>query len=621
MRTMRLGDQRSRFSPFRLPLGSPRARCWALGCGALSTATRRPALAAALALGAAALWPGAVERSTPSAAADARAGIPSPLVPAHRQANVVAVLGIEGPIDHVTLRSLERRVATARNAGAEAIVLRLNTPGGELSATLEICHLIRTECPPNTVAWVDPSAYSAGAIIALACREIVMSPNGRMGDATPIAVSPVFGLQPLGPAERAKLESPLIAEVVDSARRRHHDENLVKSFVTLSPGLWLIEDTVTGERAVVGPEEFRAALGRDPVQAPARSIERGTSIRPPTPWVNKIFESDRKPRGSRRNAQPPTPEQLAEEVEAAQTLPPVREMITSSEPGRWRVLHQVLERDRLLTLTAEEAAYYGISAATIADEAELRKWFGATRLIELDESWSEHLVRFLVNPLVRGALLVIFIVCLFIELSVPGFGVFGTTALVALLLFVGAPLLAGLAQWWEVVLILAGLGLIAVEVFVLPGFGLAGVLGGACLLVGLVGTFVAAGAGGDDGRNDLLRGIATTVGSFIVSGFALWLISKKLQAMPLFRRFTLEAELPSPGVRSGEGSLGSLTTIMQALQPGELGVAATDLRPGGRGQFSGRLVDVASNGEWIERGSPIRIVSIGRFEIEVEVVR
>jgi membrane-bound ClpP family serine protease len=50
-------------------------------------------------------------------------------------------------------------------------------------------------------------------------------------------------------------------------------------------------------------------------------------------------------------------------------------------------------------------------------------------------------------------------------------------------------------------------------------------------------------------------------------------------------------------------------------------VAATDLRPSGRGQFTGRLVDVSSNGEWIERGSPIRIVSVGRFEIEVEVAR
>ena len=59
----------------------------------------------------------------------------------------------------------------------------------------------------------------------------------------------------------------------------------------------------------------------------------------------------------------------------------------------------------------------------------------------------------------------------------------------------------------------------------------------------------------------------------------------------------------------------------RALQPGETGVAATDLRPAGRGQFSGRLVDVASNGEWIERGAVIRVVSIGRFEVEVEAVR
>lgn len=546
------------------------------------------------------------------------------LVPAHRQANVVAILDVEGPIDSITLRSLERRIETARRSGAEAIVLRLDTPGGELSATLDICHLIRNDSLPNTVAWVDPSAYSAGAIIALACRQIVMSPNGRIGDATPIAVSPFLGLQPLGPSERAKLESPLLAEVVDSARRRHHDENLVKAFVTLSPGLWLIEDTVTGDRAVVDAAEYRAAIGREPGAAPPRTIGQGAagpSARPPSPWVNRVFEPKRS-RGSRRDGPAPTAEQIALEVEAAQMLPPVRETITAAEPGRWRVVHQVIEPDRLLTLTADEAAYYGLSAATIANEGELREWFGASRVLHLRETWSEHMVRFLINPLVRGALLVIFVVCLFVELSVPGFGVFGTTALVALLLFVGAPLFAGLAQWWEIILILVGLGLIATEIFIIPGFGLAGIAGGACLLVGLVGTFVSAGATGADGRDDLLRGIATVVGSFIVAGVSLWFLSRRLQTLPLFRRFTLEAELPGAGTaRGSDNPLGSLTSVARVLQPGDVGVATTDLRPAGRGQFGGRLVDVASSGEWIERGSTIRIVSVGRFEIQVETTR
>lgn len=83
-------------------------------------------------------------------------------VPAYRQANTVAVLTIHGAIDGITLRSLERRVRQARADGADAIVFDLYTPGGKMDATLDICHLIRTEAPANTVAWINPQAYSAG---------------------------------------------------------------------------------------------------------------------------------------------------------------------------------------------------------------------------------------------------------------------------------------------------------------------------------------------------------------------------------------------------------------------------------------------------------------------------
>lgn len=548
------------------------------------------------------------------------------IVPAYRQASTIAILSIEGPIDHVTLRSLERRVEEAKRRGASAIVLRLNTPGGEMTATLEICRLVKNDMPANSVAWVDPAAYSAGTFIALACREIVMSPNARMGDAAPIAIGPT-GIQSLGATERAKTESPLLAEIVDSARRRHVDENLVKSFVTLSPGLWLLEDSVTGERIVVDPVEFRAAMGVDaPASAQPAARSAGAS-RPPTPWISRVFDQSSKSRRGSKSApaRPPTAEEIAVEIELAQSLPPVRSTVVNAEPGRWRLVHQVIPPGQLLTLTTEEAEFYGISSATIADEGELRAWFGATKVIVLDEIWSETLVRVLVSPWVRGVLLIFFIVCLFIELSIPGFGVFGTTAMVALLLLIGAPMLAGLAQWWEIVLIIAGLALIAAEVFVIPGFGVAGISGAACLLVGLVGTFVAAGAGGAESRDDILRGVATMASSMIFSAVAIWFISRKLESLPFMRRFTLHASIPSP-LAVGAGPIDSdpptsLSSASRALQPGEVGVAATDLRPSGRGQFSGRLVDVSSHGEWVSRGAPIRVVAVGRFEVEVEEAR
>ena len=134
-------------------------------------------------------------------------------VPASRQADRLAIIDITTPIDALTAKSVARRMNEARDQGADAIIIELDTPGGELDAMLEICRLIKYENTTPTTAWINPEAYSAGAIIALACDDILMVPGGRMGDAAPIAAMPLAGLIELPPAERAKLEAPLLTEV------------------------------------------------------------------------------------------------------------------------------------------------------------------------------------------------------------------------------------------------------------------------------------------------------------------------------------------------------------------------------------------------------------------------
>ena len=117
------------------------------------------------------------------------------------------------------------------------MVIELDTPGGELMATLELTNLIRSQAPANTIAWINPFAFSAGTILALSAREIITSPEATFGDA-----APVTGLGPLPAAERAKIESPLLAEVTEAARRRTYDEKLVQAFVSVGIELWLLRD-------------------------------------------------------------------------------------------------------------------------------------------------------------------------------------------------------------------------------------------------------------------------------------------------------------------------------------------------------------------------------------------
>lgn len=552
----------------------------------------------------------------------AAAGAPAaPIaVPAYRQANTVAVLTIEGEIDLLTLRSIERRVSRAVRDGAGAIVLDIDTPGGRADATLDICNLLKdpSATPPNTVAWIHPQAYSAGTIISLACREIVVAPNATFGDAAPIQVVPIAGLIQMAPTERAKIEAPLLAEVIDSARRNHYDENLVQAFVSVGVELWMIENVETGERVIVDRGEYEVVFGEAPPEnltsvTPSASTSSGQRRA-----VAPFYQSMTRHAAEDTAEDTPSAEEIRAEIERQQDLPPSRTPLTAESRGKWRVLTQVVSDDRLLTVKAPESLFYGLSRKTIRNDDQLRRFFGAQTLIRYDRSWSESMVRVLVSFPVRIILIVIFLLALFIELAAPGVGVFGATAAIALLILVGAPYLTGLAQWWDILLVAVGILLILLEIFVIPGFGVSGLLGAGCLLVGLVGTFVSEDLRSAAGQHELGTGVASVLAGLFTASVGIWFLSRHLESFSMFRRLVLQAEV-------GGGPRERPVSLMQAAAPAEaglavgaLGVAETDLRPAGRAQIDGRIVDVQSVGRYIERGSPIRVVSTGRYVIEVE---
>lgn len=542
-------------------------------------------------------------------------------IPASRQANTVAVLTIREDIDRITLRSLERRVRQANRDGANAIVLEIDTNGGDAFVTLDICNLIKTEAPVNCVAWINTKAYSAGTIIALACREIVVAPKSKFGDAAPIQALPGVGIMPLPPAERAKIESPILSEVVDSARQNHYDENLVQAFISVGVELWMIENVSTGAQSFVSKDEYILVFGEDPPKQKISITPPATGdsvqIRPVLPWFDISHDGVVGP-----EEQAPSPEQIKKEIELAQDLPSSRIAFTEADRGKWKLVGQVIANDRLLIVNQNEAIHYGLAQTVIANEEELKAYFGATKIIRYDRSWSESLVRFLTNPIVMGVLIVIMIVCGLIELAAPGLSVFGATAAIAFLILVGAPSLAGMAQWWDILLMLIGFVLVAAEIFVIPGFGVAGIAGVICLLIGLVGMFVTEDVTSPTQQSELLGGAVITLTSFLAAGVILWLVAKQVESIPVLNRLVLKSQVgdSQAGATAQVGLLEAMGPRHRALEPNDTGVAATDLRPAGRAMFDGRPVDVKSVGSYIERGKPVRVVTVDRFVIEVEEI-
>ncbi len=272
----------------------------------------------------------------------------------------------------------------------------------------------------------------------------------------------------------------------------------------------------------------------------------------------------------------------------------------------------VVDEGRLLTLTTSEAVALGY--ATAVDD-----WAGLMEVLELEQApvneatvnWAERLVRFLTNPVIAPFLLSLGFLGLIVEIKSAGFGLAGIAGVLSLAMFFGAHLLLGLAGAEDLILVLAGIVLILVEVFVIPGFGVFGVLGGLALVGGIVLAQVGAYPTGADFAQ---AGTVLTVSTLLV-GVAAWLI---LRSIPGSWRLKRSGVLLPESTDRDEGYTSA--DVRSDLE-GAVGVAITALRPAGVGLFQDERMDVVSESEWIEEGTRIRIISAEGYRHLVRAVK
>ncbi len=258
----------------------------------------------------------------------------------------------------------------------------------------------------------------------------------------------------------------------------------------------------------------------------------------------------------------------------------------------------VVEAGKLLTLSADEALAVGYARGEFSTLDELMAELGARNATvhTLRPNWAENIVRFLTNPVVAPLLLTLGFLGLLFEIKTPGFGFGGLAGLIGLGLFFGAHLIVGLAGLEELILIGAGLVLIALEVFLIPGFGVAGALGivalGAGVVMSMLGrfpTFV-----------DMGTAFTVVLAAMVLSGTFAYAFLRHLRwSRRLGGIFLREATTKEAGYISGD---------VRADLVGTVGVAGTTLRPAGVGLFGDERIDVVSEGPWIEEGSKIEII-------------
>ncbi len=273
----------------------------------------------------------------------------------------------------------------------------------------------------------------------------------------------------------------------------------------------------------------------------------------------------------------------------------------------------LIEKGKLLTLTAEEAVKYKIADGMTENMAELvtQLQLNPKGITRTTISWSEQLVYFLTNPIISSLLLTLGMLGLIFEIRTPGWGIGGTLSLIALALFFGSHYLVNLAQWTEILFFFAGVALLLLETFVIPGFGFAGIAGILLVLTSFVLSLV--GQVGKVDFSEILNAI-TLVGISMILAFVLVLpVVKFLPKSKAFRKLILETE-----EKTQDGFRSSPEDYAQYL--GQTGKAISTLRPAGIGIFDHKRLDVVAEGEFIEKDSPIKVVKVEGYKILVRKV-
>ena len=162
-----------------------------------------------------------------------------------------AVIVIDGVIDNHTRDTFFRRFRAAEASGAKTIILKLNVTGGLASPALDISSFIRGQTGVRTIAFVQTQALSAGTVIGLACDELYMSPDARIGDAAPIATS-----SSAAGSSVAAAQSPILADFYASATTNGYDPLLTSAMVTFGRVVHYVQDESGDTKKFVGPTEY-----------------------------------------------------------------------------------------------------------------------------------------------------------------------------------------------------------------------------------------------------------------------------------------------------------------------------------------------------------------------------
>ncbi|GEO23397.1 NfeD family protein [Cyclobacterium qasimii] len=276
----------------------------------------------------------------------------------------------------------------------------------------------------------------------------------------------------------------------------------------------------------------------------------------------------------------------------------------------------VSKEGEVITFSVSEALENGFCEAEVSSIEQIVERFGFDNyeIYNYSPSATEDIISLFLNPAVSGFLILIIFAGIYFEIQTPGIGFPLAASAIAIILYFIPYYLTGLASNWELVVFIVGIVLLALEIFVVPGFGVFGILGIICILSGLTMgmlpneqfdfTFVSSGK--------LFAALLTVILAATIATVLIFTLTPKINQWESFSRISLaDTQQKSDGYTS--------TSYSQDLL-GKVGVSHTRLMPSGKVIIDDEMYDAYSRGEFIDRGEKIKVISTEGTSLRIKKI-
>lgn len=286
---------------------------------------------------------------------------------------------------------------------------------------------------------------------------------------------------------------------------------------------------------------------------------------------------------------------------------------------RWRrdpdVFAEMVNPEKAVSFTTEEAVAAGVVDGTATDLRNVLEKLDMpdARIVYYQASFTDTLMGFLASAAVRGVLIALILGGIYMEMHTAGMGFAAAVSTVAAVLFFLPMVVSGSLAAWVVILFVIGIVALALEFFVIPGFGIAGIIGIIAIVVSLGGAMVHSESIVNVSMESLKVASATLLSAIALTTIFAWFMTSKYAPRRLQRVGALTQEL-----KNKDGFVGVDMGPSNII--GRVGYALTDLRPAGKVKIDGTTYDASSTGEFISSHSQVIVVRYEAAQIYVEKV-